>query len=353
MAGVHILGRILGWLVVLAVAAGSAVLLAPDRFGLTTTAPIAQVIAFRVPLALAWLGAGVLVALTLAASRRFRSDGEPHRSRRRGPSVGTGLATVLLLVGVAHLAVIAGRGVDGTLPAGAAPPGALTVVSANTYGGGAGPQDVAALVTDVGADLVALPETTPESAREVADLLARDGMAVQVFTNGDGHAPASSTALLVGAALGEYEERPTARGIAAVRADPVDGSGPAVVVVHPPAPTPGSTQAWARGLRTAAGLCDALPGGIVAGDFNATLDHAPMRDLGRCRDAASAPGWRGAGAVGTWHAGMPAFLGAPIDHVLADADAWRVESVGIREVGESDHRAVVARLVPRTTTADG
>jgi endonuclease/exonuclease/phosphatase (EEP) superfamily protein YafD len=91
---------------------------------------------------------------------------------------------------------------------------------------------------------------------------------------------------------------------------------------------------------------------VLAGDFNATSDHAPMRELaGRgFRDAA---GESGAGWQPTWPSGdrvtvfgvaVPSLL--QIDHVLVDdrVRALRTESVTIRG---TDHRAVVARLALR------
>jgi hypothetical protein len=91
----------------------------------------------------------------------------------------------------------------------------------------------------------------------------------------------------------------------------------------------------------------ALPGSdgrgdvrILAGDFNATLDHPELRDLlGRgCTDAADA------GLVWTWpqlrrHRAPP----LTIDHVQVD-ERVRVERVTVVRVPGSDHRAVIATL---------
>ena len=46
----------------------------------------------------------------------------------------------------------------------------------------------------------------------------------------------------------------------------------------------------------------------------------------------------------TWPANLSRLLGAPIDHVLLDAERFVVDAAAILDVGASDHRAVVAQL---------
>ena len=80
---------------------------------------------------------------------------------------------------------------------------------------------------------------------------------------------------------------------------------------------------------------------MIAGDFNATLDHRALRgvlDRG-WQDAAAETG---EGLRPTWPVGRRV-LGLAIDHVLA-SDELAVGPVSIHEVRGSDHRAVVARL---------
>ncbi|MDC7122361.1 endonuclease/exonuclease/phosphatase family protein [Cellulomonas fimi] len=119
-----------------------------------------------------------------------------------------------------------------------------------------------------------------------------------------------------------------------------------LVAAHPMAPIQRSAMpTWRQETALVAQECAATPGAIVAGDLNATLDHPGLRALGPCVDAARAVG---AGARGTWPAGVPTLLAAPIDHVLVDGRRWRVASFDVLpETGGSDHRPVVARLVPR------
>lgn len=112
-----------------------------------------------------------------------------------------------------------------------------------------------------------------------------------------------------------------------------------VVAVHPVPPTQ-SVSDWRTELSRLP-----LPGGpirVLAGDFNATPDHAAFRRLLRAgyRDAGLA---RGSALTPTWsHAErLPLF---PLDHVLVDQRA-AVVAYRVLDVPGSDHRAVYADIV--------
>jgi endonuclease/exonuclease/phosphatase family metal-dependent hydrolase len=87
---------------------------------------------------------------------------------------------------------------------------------------------------------------------------------------------------------------------------------------------------------------DGLPR-ILLGDFNATLDHQPLRELIRSgyRDAADVAG---RGLIGTWgpYDGDP-LPPVTIDHVLADRRLG-VGAVSVHDIPDSDHRAIIANL---------
>jgi endonuclease/exonuclease/phosphatase (EEP) superfamily protein YafD len=82
---------------------------------------------------------------------------------------------------------------------------------------------------------------------------------------------------------------------------------------------------------------------ILLGDFNSTLDHAPLRALiaDGYRDAAATDG---KGLIGTWgpYDGDP-IPPVTIDHVLADRRLG-VGAVSVHGIPASDHRAIVATL---------
>jgi endonuclease/exonuclease/phosphatase (EEP) superfamily protein YafD len=117
-----------------------------------------------------------------------------------------------------------------------------------------------------------------------------------------------------------------------------------LVSVHVPAPTNrGATAQWRDDMR-ALPASGTGPPRVLAGDFNATLDHAELRRLldRGYRDAAEQAG---VGLRPTWPAGkslVPTLV--TIDHVLAD---HRIRVVSARSVAipGSDHRGVLADLL--------
>ncbi|MEQ4725768.1 endonuclease/exonuclease/phosphatase family protein [Nonomuraea sp. B19D2] len=82
---------------------------------------------------------------------------------------------------------------------------------------------------------------------------------------------------------------------------------------------------------------------VLAGDFNATLDHLPMRELlaSGYRDAADV---MGRGFTATWPQALGRTLrppGVTIDHVLADS-RMAVRDFRVLELRHTDHRPVFA-----------
>nr|WSZ97384.1 endonuclease/exonuclease/phosphatase family protein [Streptomyces sp. NBC_00857] len=116
-------------------------------------------------------------------------------------------------------------------------------------------------------------------------------------------------------------------------------------LVHPMPPLPGGVDIWRDELgviRTyAAGRKDAPL--ILAGDFNATRDHAAFRDIldaGRLRDSSVGGG---AGRTPSWPADAPRPLGAQIDHVLI-SDDFSVRDARFLDLADTDHRSLLVRL---------
>ena len=232
----------------------------------------------------------------------------------------------------------------------------VTVLSWNTLGEVPDAQTIADLALDEGADVVVLPETTDPLGEAVAIAMREGGSPMWVHTQAyDDIAKARSTTLLISPDLGAYAvtsaEFPGPPGntntVPSVVADPVDGDGPRIVAVHAVAPIRWELRNWRSDLDWLAAQC-AGENVIMAGDFNATVDHFAGHgtdggDLGRCSDAAAAAD---SAALGTWPTDVPPLLGSPIDHVLATPD-WSVD--GFRVIDDldgagSDHRPVVATL---------
>jgi endonuclease/exonuclease/phosphatase family metal-dependent hydrolase len=120
-----------------------------------------------------------------------------------------------------------------------------------------------------------------------------------------------------------------------------------VKAVHPAPPVdPIAAPRWRDALAALPGADGRGDVRILAGDFNATLDHAELRRLlGRgYTDAADAVG---KGWLWTWPALPRRALPITIDHILVDKRV-AVEDVTVVRVPRTDHRAVVATLrLPR------
>ncbi|UFU06844.1 endonuclease/exonuclease/phosphatase family protein [Ruania halotolerans] len=330
--------RAFGWVLVVLIGMTFVATLAPAAVGLSMMDGVAQLIAIR-PWVAAALLVGTLVFALMAGVVRLFTDGRAARLLT--------LSVIAALVAVGHAGVLFARGVSDDRPpaAATAQPGDVTVVAVNMLGGAADTARVVDVIAGSGADAVMVPEAG--DVDEMLRALAVAGLNFTAFdgTSGQPTANARGTALLVRDTMGDYVPAPTSTP-GSVRADPADGSGPPLVAVHPIAPPvlPGAIERmrwWREEVADAAELCGQIPGGIVAGDFNATMDHGPMRNLDGCIDAATAAG---SGGVGTWPANLPRLLGTPIDHVLADGDAYSVVSSAVVDVSGTDHRAVVARL---------
>ncbi|WP_137988340.1 endonuclease/exonuclease/phosphatase family protein [Streptomyces vilmorinianum] len=117
-------------------------------------------------------------------------------------------------------------------------------------------------------------------------------------------------------------------------------------LAHPMPPLPGQVDVWNGELdrveRFAAEHRDTGPV-VLAGDFNASQDHAAFRsvlDAGRLHDAARLAG---ASRTPTWPQGasLPPYV--QIDHVLV-SDDFRVRGVRFLDLAGTDHRAVLAEL---------
>ena len=114
--------------------------------------------------------------------------------------------------------------------------------------------------------------------------------------------------------------------------------------VHPMAPAgPSTTREWIRDFDRIPHADVAGPPRLLAGDFNATLDHLKMRDLigTGYRDAGDV---MGDGLITTWPSKLKWPLPVTLDHVLAE-EPIAITGYDVQKISGSDHRAVYAELV--------
>jgi endonuclease/exonuclease/phosphatase (EEP) superfamily protein YafD len=222
----------------------------------------------------------------------------------------------------------------------------LRLMSTNMRVGGADAATIVDLVRRHRVDVLTVQEITPDAERRL------DAAGLSTLLP---HSERSAADGVVGSAIysrhrlsdattrrnpGEFRQVEATVHVPGARPVPVES-------VHPVPPARGDRIAdWEAGLR---GQTPATPDGtprVLAGDFNATLDHALLRrliDTGY-RDAASAVGL---GLTPTWpYAGGLEGVAPPvaIDHVLVD------RRIGVRDfdaytVADTDHRSIITTLV--------
>ena len=281
--------------------------------------PLVQLLAFT-PYVAAW----TLVPLSLALALR------------RWWPAGVAAVAALALAGA-----VLPRALPDHRPGGAGPE--LRVLTANLLAGSADPAALVGIVRTHRVDVLALQEFTPDAAAGLdraglAELLPHRHLNPEVGTTG--------SALYARFPLRDGGVRRNDGGFTQVHATVLPPDGPAVFVesVHPMAPySLGTVPDWRTDLHAQQPATPHGPLRILAGDFNATLDHAALRrllDTGYV-DAAAAVG---TGLVGTWgpYDGDP-IPPVTIDHVLVDRRI-AVRRAAVRPLPGSDHRAVLAEL---------
>jgi endonuclease/exonuclease/phosphatase (EEP) superfamily protein YafD len=308
----------------------------------------------RLEWAVASCVAGWAVA-RLTAVDRFRPlerAAVPLLSLTPQATAGAGLAALMLsgrgpsgtaaLAGAALAAAAAPRAFPRRQPAADGP--ILRVLTANLLVGRAAGAGLVELVRRTGADMLFLQELSGDAVTR----LSRAGLN-ELLPNEmpdiSGHRHRGS---------GIYARYPLRDGLAigpsvvsqpTARLELPSGRSVQLVCVHPHPPSPPWSPLAASRWRSE--LAALPPPGdppvIIAGDFNATLDHAQFRRLLRLGhvDAASQAGH---GLVPTWGpepSGRPALL--TIDHVLIDPRC-AVLATAAHPLPGSDHRALYAEF---------
>lgn len=254
---------------------------------------------------------------------------------------GAGPAAVTAAAGTALTAVACSRAVPYRPTNGAGP--VLRVLTANLLAGRASAEAVTGLVRRKHTDVLFVQELTSEAAARLdraglGDLLPH--RVTQPVTHG--------TAGRIYARYPLHGGPPAAPAPAArctTRLDLPSGQLVQLTCIHaaPPKPpwSPGATARWRSQLAALPAPGDSPC--ILAGDFNATLDHAQFRQLLR-RGYADAASQAGNGLSPTWGprpGRRPALLA--IDHVLT-GQGWAVLATSAHPLAGSDHRALYAEL---------
>ncbi|MFH8367840.1 endonuclease/exonuclease/phosphatase family protein [Streptomyces sp. NPDC018031] len=287
---------------------------AADTDGVT---PVPQLLAF-----LPWLLVPALLGLVLAVAARWAAG------------------CVWALVAAAATGWFT-QPYDG--PAGPEPYGrpvaTLRVLTANLEYGGA-TDGLLTVVRREKPDLVAVQECDARCATALDAPAVRRAYPYRNIVTGS---PAEGSAILSTHPL--RDERPLPGTLSMPRSvATVNGLPVRVQVAHPMPPMPGEVDLWRTELGRlrdfAAGRDDRAT--LIAGDFNATQDHAAFRDLldTGLRDSARATG---AARTPTWPSLTAPPLGAQIDHVLV-SETLRPRATRFLDLDHTDHRALLVDL---------
>lgn len=336
--------RLFGVLVTIALAITTAVVTWPQFFRLENTFPFAQLVAVRGPVAVGFATL-TLLALLLSMAKPIRG-------------FAASVALICFIGAGANAGIMLVRGV-GTESLPEATANSLRVMTWNTAGEATPAATIAQTAVAMGADVIALPETSEEVGERVAEEMSALGSPMWVhhvaYNDEIAYGPqAWETTLLISPELGDYsviassEDGSSNTGtVPSLVAMPVTGDGPILVAVHAVAPRLDDMAAWQHDLQWVADQCS-TDNVILLGDFNATVDHMSGYGtdgglMGQCTDAATATG---NGSIGTWPTNYPALAGAPIDHVMASSKWVATGSVVLKSLDDSgsDHRPLIVQL---------
>ncbi len=306
--------RMIGWLLVAVVATGIAL-----RWS-TVNRPLLIGLVGVVGLAL-------LVPVAALTATAWATRSRPLRW-------GAAMVVVAYLVTFANVRAVIGCGADPSAE------GDVRIFQQNVYIGQADPAAVAAAMVASGADLAVLVEAWPPFIEALARQPGVDVFSYRLSVPGfeDDEIAVWSRWPLEQARGELLATRPF------IRAEVQGPAGPFTLgAVHTAAPVNQAEAAnWAGGLAQL-GLVDRSEPVVLAGDFNATIDHAQFRRL-------LENGWtdvhtsKGCGLDQTWPVGRGTGIPAMrLDHVLV-SEHFEVKGVEVGQANGSDHKPVIATI---------
>ncbi len=210
----------------------------------------------------------------------------------------------------------------------------LRVMSVNVRLGGADADRLARLAQD--ADVVAVQELTPQFATALAHHFP-----YRVSYPAPG---AGGSGVFSRLPVRDAGKRDNPWGFTQAIAE-LSQYGILIESAHPAAPYGHeATEPWRESFHRQQRATPDGPIRILAGDFNATLDHSALRELiaSGYRDAATT---LGKGLTGTWgpYDGDP-IPAVTLDHILADRRLG-IRDLKVLDLPGTDHRPILATLV--------
>ncbi|MDX8051365.1 endonuclease/exonuclease/phosphatase family protein [Lentzea sp. BCCO 10_0798] len=253
------------------------------------------------------------------------------------------IGLTMTLVGVVLVANVAPRAFSDARPNGVGQQ--VRLMTSNLLTGIADAQFIVQEVRKRNIDILAMQELTPQMVGDLDRAGLRQVLPNRVFLDEPG---GSGSGLASRFPLSRRDLTPPGTLQQAGALVDLPGKDIEVVSVHPlPPVVTAGPEAWQREL---AGLPAPDSTGairVLAGDFNATLDHVGLTRLLN-KGYVDAADQVGKGLIHTWPSDS-GFWPPPvtIDHVLVDSKVL-VDTVDVFDVPGSDHRAVVTQfVVPR------
>jgi endonuclease/exonuclease/phosphatase (EEP) superfamily protein YafD len=210
----------------------------------------------------------------------------------------------------------------------------------NAQSGRADPAAILRLLQSENVDVLAVQELTPDM---VSRLEAAGLAELLPFSHLDPRPGSPGTGLWARWPLTPVPGLTAA--IPRARIDPPGGRPVTLTAVHPVAPMRGHAGIWQRELTLIGQALAAVDGPqVVAGDFNASRDHRPFRNLlaagfRDCADVSQSRSWPGF----TWPASGRALPVMRLDHVLVSRTAT-VRTTRTVRVPHTDHHGVLAAI---------
>jgi endonuclease/exonuclease/phosphatase (EEP) superfamily protein YafD len=218
----------------------------------------------------------------------------------------------------------------------------VRVLTLNVMEGAADPAAIVAELERHEVDVLAVQELTPEMAYRLAEAGVTRRLPSCLL---DPRPAARGTGLWARWPLTPLPPLPGLTSAAPrARVEPAGGWSLTLTAVHAVSPTEHRGRRWQRELDLIRSELAASNGHqVLAGDFNASRDHRPFRDLLAagfldCADTARHRPWPGF----TWPAGRGLVPAMRLDHVLISGPGATARESRTIQVPGTDHRAVLA-----------
>lgn len=217
----------------------------------------------------------------------------------------------------------------------------LRIMTANLRVGQADPRTLVDLVRRHKVDVLTMPELTPTAVSALDSAGLAELLPHRVFDAQPGGSGSGIASNLPLRQIVLVEESTLSQPSAVVDLPGNDDLEVTAVHVRPPL-TDESARTWRTELANLPEATTDKRPRILAGDFNATLDHAAFRDLVD-HGYADAGEETGEGLTTTWSS-WPTGPPMTLDHIVTDVRC-AISSYAVFDLPNSDHSAVMAEVI--------